>query len=689
MGAVLLTMALAAVISISITGADVDDVETRSNGGPEDNSYMDLASYNGSTECGICHLMTHDSWMESLHPKKMRLPDEESIVADWSTDPFLDIGGGVEVTIQLSMNESGYWVDLDGSGTDVYRVDYVLGGGAWKQMYLTTIGNSSYILPNQWNNETDRWVANDATDWYEIPSGNPTEPEKSQSWDRRCAGCHATGVEVEYNAESEEWIASWEELGIGCEACHGPGSLHIVPPDGVDKRNDYIWSTVDSAVCGNCHNRGVSVGKLGGTALDYPLSGDGKIIRPGDNHGVFFYPQGEYYPDDETSKSHRQQYPDYIGHQHSKSLATILESDRGAELCLKCHSTDYRLAPDDQKPSLSTAEFSIECVACHDPHGTGYGHMLRIPQDEVCTQCHQTFETPPGETVHHPQAEMLEGIIAITEITGEPWMGGVYICTDCHMPKVASNAVEQDIASHRFYFISPAKSIQNGQPNSCTTNCHGPTTPGSIMTDQEMLQLIDGWKAQTTGLLAAANANLSKAKDALDAAEGYAFPFVVYNASRQVYNQAILARDYVAEDGTMVHNHDFAEELLTFASEKANEVVAELAPGIIVGELVDDHGKGVSGAEIKWNGTVRATTADDGSFEIRIAPGEYTFEVYEGTKKTHEFTAESPTGGGTEDLGKVSYEGEEGISLWVVIVLVLVVVLLIGIAALMLPRRKS
>ena len=685
-GRFVLGIVLVVSVSLSIYGAPSEDVETRSNG-PSDNSYMYAASYNGSTECGTCHVDTHDSWMRSLHPKKMRVADETTIVGDWDTDPVIPVGDG-DVTVSLSSNATGHFVDLDGTGQAVFRVEHVLGGGEWKQQYVTTIGQSRYILPIQWNVETGEWVGYDVTEWYDGATGEAKAVATDMSWDRRCAGCHATGVEVDYDDGTGEWIASYAELGIGCEACHGPGSLHIDPPTGQTRINT-IWSTVDSAICGNCHNRGQSVGQLGGMTLGYPYSAGGDIIKPGDDHDRFFTPQGNYHPDGETSANHRQQYPDYIGHNHSMALDTILSSDLKAERCLKCHSTDYRLAPEDEKPSLSTAEFSIECVACHDPHGPTYEHMLRLPQEEVCTQCHQTFETEPGEVVHHPQAEMLAGTISIQEITGEPWMGGIYICTDCHMPKVATNAVDYDIASHRFYFISPDVGIQYDQPSSCTVSCHGPGQPGDPMTDEQVKSLIDGWKVQTTSLLAIANADLRAAKAVLDAAEGVGFTFGVFNASNQSYNKALLARDYVTEDGTMVHNHVFALQLLDYAIAISDEIVTALTPGTLKGTVHDGEGKAVSGATIREGDVVWATTGADGAFEFQVAPGERTFEVYEGDVKRNVFTAEAPTGGAVNDLGKVSFGKEdEGFDLTLFLVIAIVTAAIAVVLAL-LPRGRS
>jgi len=683
----LIAVALVAVLSIGLAASPSEDVETRSNGGPDDNSYMDSASYNGSADCGICHIDAHSAWQDTLHPKKLQLPSTKTILGDWEMDPILDLGGGVMVTVDLSRDGQDFMVDLDGTGTSVFKVEYVLGAGAWDQRYLTTIGQSRYVLPIQWNVATEEWVGYEVSEWYD-DEGTPKTVAKEMSWDLRCAGCHVTGFEIDYDEGTGEWVASFEEIGIGCEACHGPGSLHINPPEG-RSRTEFIWSTVDSQVCGACHNRGASVGKVGGVSAGYPLDVSGNPYMPGDDLGDLFDSQRILYPDGETSAVHRQQYPDYVEHPHADSLNTIIQSDRGQETCLKCHSTDYRLAEDEDKPSLDSVEFNIECVACHGPHGTKNQHDLRVPREQVCSQCHKTFDSPPGETVHHPQTEMVGGLIPISGLGGSPWMGGEAVCEDCHMPLIATSGVGNDIASHSFYFVSPAKSLANGMPNSCNLECHGPATPGATLTDLEALQHIEAWRDETESLLPSAEASVEAAWAAIQTAESFGFSQGTIEDMLDDYNDTLMAYEYVTSDGTMVHNHEFAVDLLEFAVSKGGEVVDDLTPGTVLGVIHDKDGEPVVGAIIKKDDRTWATTDSSGAFEFKIAPGSYNLEVYEGTKLKHEFSVVSPEDGGTNDVGTVSYEGGGGgnTSLTIIGLVIIGIVLAVVFIALLLGKK--
>ncbi|MCK5251586.1 MAG: ammonia-forming cytochrome c nitrite reductase subunit c552 [Thermoplasmata archaeon] len=684
MGLLAFAMALLVLVSFSIYAATADE---ESRFAPTtDNSYMDGATFEGSEKCGDCHSDEYDEWADTLHPKKIQVATDDTVVAPWDIDVTIPVADGVDATITLMKNSTGYWASLDDTDNHTYRADYVLGGFGWKQRFVTQIANSKYILPIQWNLETEGWVAYHASDWYDTTTGEAKMIAISQSWDRRCAGCHATGVEVEFNDTSGEWTATYSELGIGCEGCHGPGSLHVDPPDG-EERADYIWNPVASSACGNCHVRGASVELVGGKTTGYPMM-DGHAIRPGDDLADYYAMGAGYHGDGETSAKHHQQYVDFETHPHSDALSTIKENDHGGDSCLQCHSTDYRLADEDDKPTLENATLDIECGACHAPHGSDIDHDLRIPQDEICTQCHLTGDTQPGSSPHHSQKELLEGTITISDITGEPWMGGEVTCTDCHMPLTAKSAIEWDIASHTFYFVSPAKSIEFDMPNSCTVSCHGDGTPGDTMTDQEALDYIEEWKEETTALFDNATADLETAKTALDGAKDLGFSDTAFEAANTTYNKAKLARDWVNSDGTMVHNHEWAGELLTFASDKSGEIVTDLAPGNVTGIVKDGDGKAVSGAEVRKDDVVWGTTGADGSFEFPIAPGSHTFDVYKGDNKEKSFTA-TVVAGETADAGDIKFAAEEDddTDYTLYIIIAVIVVILIVVVVMMMSKK--
>ena len=651
----LLALAVLILVSVSLLAATGNDGETRTSA-DGDNSYMADAEYVGSDRCADCHDDVRDTWMETPHAHAFAKATSGTVVGDFSTDPTLEVAPGVEVTLDLISNETGYYVDLDGTGTAVYKITHVQGAGKWLQVYLTARGETHYILPMAWANTLQTWVPFHTDQWYDA-TGAPKMASKSHVWDLQCVACHTVGAQVDYNETSGEWVASWEENGVACEDCHGPGSIHVSPPKG-EERIDYIWKTTSSDLCGNCHVGASPVGKVGGMSPGYPLSADGRTIRPGDVHDDFFVLAPQLHPDGETAVGQANQYNDYLESHHFHTLTTIKEDEEGEDSCLQCHSTDYRLADEDERPTLETAKDDVECAACHDMHGTTEYANLRVDEWETCVQCHQNGDLGPGEEPMAPQKEVVLGEIPIDGLSGTPWMDGEVICVDCHMPDMGIRETAYDIPSHTFEFVSPQKSIDLGMPNSCTVSCHQGGTTGPSMTDEQALGHLEDWEEAIDALMEDADVAMMNASDAMARALDVGFTTAAVEAVNGSYVNARFAMEFIEEDASKAHNPTFQMKVLNYTIEKAGEVATALTPGRVQGFVKDGDGKAVQYAEVREGDVVWGTTSGDGGFDFDIAPGEHTFDVYKGKTKEKSFTV-TVTAGDTVDAGTVKFKKDE------------------------------
>ncbi|MCJ2563981.1 MAG: cytochrome c family protein, partial [Candidatus Thermoplasmatota archaeon] len=212
--------AMVAILTLVYIGTATVADEVKGTRGEVDNSYMDTATYLGSASCTGCHSDKAALWTDSAHTKMLQDPDATTVLPpSWSGAINLT-DGGLYGNMTLYEDSGTYYVDLGGGyNHTVWKTM----GSAWKQRYVTEIGASKYILPLQWNTATSEWVSYDLSDWFDLPD-TPKDMflTPDRSWDRRCAGCHSTNTTVAY--VGTEWVASYTELNIGCEACHGPGS---------------------------------------------------------------------------------------------------------------------------------------------------------------------------------------------------------------------------------------------------------------------------------------------------------------------------------------------------------------------------------------------------------------------------------------------------------------------------------
>lgn len=223
-------------------------------------------------------------------------------------------------------------------------------------------------------------------------------------------GCHTTGYEPAAKA--------FNEVNIACESCHGPGGSHVKAP----KKAKLIVDKTAEA-CGQCHIRGKDKSKTYGFPVDYQLGKPETLLANFDP--IPMTDTASIFPDEKTSKRHRQQYLDWMKSKHATK--------------------------------------GVGCVACHDPH-KGPPVTMGLPQGQLkgeknalCLSCHEAFKAKPEEHSRHTLARAS--------------------CVDCHMPRVIADGT---LSTHTFKTLTPADTLKYGvdekgrvkMPNSCTYKCH-------------------------------------------------------------------------------------------------------------------------------------------------------------------------------------------------------------------------
>jgi len=226
-----------------------------------------------------------------------------------------------------------------------------------------------------------------------------------------CFPCHA----VAYGSASgfvDQQITP-QLAHVQCENCHGPGSNHSADPE-----ISHLVIDMDASLCGSCHQS---------------------------CHGL-------------CGEDHHPQFEQWSTSTHAESLLTLWFDPDAEDDCLRCHSTDYRLAPAGEEPTLFGAQYDIECVACHGPHGTENAGQLRLPPRLLCADCHTTEAVVPTDEPTQPQVEMLHGTgtyaLDETPLAGpytEHWWGIPNECATCHVYRQNYGGPDQPVDSgHTF-----------------------------------------------------------------------------------------------------------------------------------------------------------------------------------------------------------------------------------------------
>ncbi len=406
-------------------------VGCRSSGGTGEK----IPYYVGPGACAKCHPEAYAGFSGSHHDLAMGRATPEAVLGNFNESVFTSHG----VTTTFSRRGDAYLVNTEGPDGKLhdYEVVYTFGTEPLQQYLVEFVGGRMQVLSIAWDSRPgdeggQRWFSLYPDE--RIEPGDPlhwTRP--TQNWNSQCAACHSTNLHKRFDDDSLSYSTTWSEIDVSCEACHGPGSMHVgwamLPasargdmddPYGVALDRKWTRAPGDSVArlasgatpsdqlntCAPCHShRTVLVDSLvhGGTFDEsYRLSW---IQEP------LFFIDGHMREEVFVAGSFRQSRMFQVGVQctdcHDPHTAKLLA--QGDALCIGCHSPAVFATPDH---SHHANESDVRCVDCHMPSRTYMvidgrrDHSFSVPRPDmayrlgvpdVCSSCHES--EPPQEIV--------------------------------------------------------------------------------------------------------------------------------------------------------------------------------------------------------------------------------------------------------------------------------------------------
>lgn len=376
-------------------------------------------AYVGSDTCTECHQEAAKAWRGSDHANAWTRPDETTVLGDFD-DARFEHGG---LLTRFMRDGPRFLIETEGSDGQrhAYDVVGVAGIDPLQQYLLSPEPGRTQVYDIAWDVKGKRWypVFGDQV----APPGDGlhwTGPYKS--WEARCAECHATGYSRNYTPVTNRYAPKMAELGVGCEACHGPGAAHVaqarrggwpeaMPGQMAKGLTVAVGGSQQAEVmqCLTCHSRREAMQ-------------DGNPV-PGTNyHDAFsltLLRDGVYHPD-------------------GSILDEVFEG--GSFLQSKMHAQGVR------------------CSTCHEPHTA----TLKAQGNAVCTGCH----SPVGNT-EFPSLTLKLYDGPEHHFHVEPGDGAR--CISCHMIERTYMGVDTR-RDHSFRVPRPDLA-PTGSPNACT-DCH-------------------------------------------------------------------------------------------------------------------------------------------------------------------------------------------------------------------------
>lgn len=412
------------------------------------------AGFSGAESCRECHQDQFATWHRTFHRTMTQAATEESVIPSFD-DVTLSSRGR---RYHLTRRSDEFWVDTIspaaemaafarfGSAADPSMLPRVQSriamttGSHYHQTYWMQNSNGTLVqFPWVYHVKSDRWV-------YRIDSflRPPSDTVTFNIWNMTCIACHSTGAVPNVDGTTKS-MHSTAELGISCEACHGPGSDHIA--DARQRIEDSQSLSVSmphpgnldaersSQICGQCH-------VIAGRTSEEEFLANGDPYRAGQSDFEKVRQVIWELDDAEVEMPH---------------FANSVKTGFWPDGTVRTGGREYNGLIRTPCYSEGTGDRQMSCVSCHSMHNYESPNKLMAKDklgDRQCVQCHDESEYTTNLEVHTHHTADAEGSR----------------CVNCHMPHT-SYALFSAIRSHRVQSPSVRTGSRGTRPNACNL-CH-------------------------------------------------------------------------------------------------------------------------------------------------------------------------------------------------------------------------
>ncbi len=401
--------------------------------------------YVGSETCAACHTDAVDDWQGSHHDLAWTLPSAETVVGQFDGRAFTHQGK----TYRFTTRDGQYFIDTDDAkgGMQRYEVIGVAGIEPLQQYIIETEPGRLQSFDVVWDVDGQRWfhlypdqvlAPGDGMHW--------TGPYKN--WNARCAACHATGFEKNFSAQTKQYQSRQAEIGVGCEACHGPAQAHVEWASTGKSFKSADWHGVNEIglTINLTRGRGTEAELLGYLANTEQRLGPLDDAETQIQQCAGCHARREAFDDGNPAPG----TPFHDAYRLSNLREGLYHADGqildevyvyGSFLQSKMYAND------------------VVCTDCHNPHSA----QLKVEGNGLCSQCHSPAGNPEFPTLTLKEYDAPSHTFHAQGSAGSE-------CKSCHMIERTYMGVDGR-RDHSFRIPRPDLSLQTRAPNACN-DCH-------------------------------------------------------------------------------------------------------------------------------------------------------------------------------------------------------------------------
>ncbi|HBJ38864.1 MAG TPA: hypothetical protein DDZ51_29785 [Planctomycetaceae bacterium] len=396
----------------------------------------------GRSSCIDCHQEQSTLWTGSHHDKAMELATDETVLGNFD-DAQIEHDGMVS---RMFRDDKRFMIHTEGESGEMqdFEIKYVFGVDPLQQ-YMVEFDRDASLQPGEvprlqvlrisWDTHRKRWFYLRPPDVKDkLQPGDPLHwTGIAQRWQTMCADCHSTNLVTNFDTNSNRYHTTFSEMNVSCEACHGPGSMHVE----LAKSKRLFWDRI----------HGYGLAKLKGESSEAQLQACAPCHS---RRGVL-----------EQGFVAGQKYHDFFNLELLQDETYYHDGQIKDEVYVFGSFTQSKMY-----------HKGVRCTDCHDPHSLKLKHQ----GNETCTSCHQHPAGKYDVPSHHRHAVGTEAAL----------------CVNCHMP--GRTYMDVDFRrDHSFRVPRPDMSVDLGTPNACSS-CHVKDRIEQVPVEQrESLQEYADW----------------------------------------------------------------------------------------------------------------------------------------------------------------------------------------------------